>query len=393
MAAGAGGGDLTHEAKLVREGWSLVEGDPIRFARLVYSRLFIDAPDVQGLFRGYRADQKQLGHLVEAVRMMVDAADNPELIRGRLRQLGVDHRKFDTRPIFYEALGEALTSTLREMGGDRWNTNIDAAWNACYDRVAAVMRGAAAERAGTPAYWTAEVIAHERWSEDLAVFTVQPSQPYAFRAGQYCTIKLGQLGRDEWRPMSIANAPAGNNQLTFYVRAVLGGLVSPALVAHLKVGDTLRLGPPLGGPLVADRAYTHGLVVVCGGAGCAAAKAVVEHIATWESPRPQVRAYIGLRRMDDVPILPGLVALASRVPELQVTGVMSDDRGWTGPRGPVGDFASAVEGPLLVRSRDDVFVAGPPGMIESTVDRFMAAGVPRERIHTDFDDWGLRNTV
>jgi NAD(P)H-flavin reductase/hemoglobin-like flavoprotein len=356
--------------------------------QLFYARFFLLAPQARDLFEIDMSRQRD--HLLQALTAVVATADNPGAMRAKLAGLGADHRKFDARPGHYDAAGAALIGALRDVAGPAWTQEMTAAWESAIVRTATIMRDAAAERAGTPAYWTATVIVHERHGSDVAIIRVQPDQPYMYRGGQYVTLKLTERGYDSWRPMSIASAPRADNTLDFYVRAIPGGLVSPALVAHTRVGDTLHLGPPLGGPLVADPAYTSGLVCIGGGVGSSAIKAVVEQVARWKPPIPPVHAYIGMRRVDDLPVAYDLARTASGIDAITVTTIASDEPAtYPGPRGLVGNYAADAEGPGLARTGWDVFVAGPPPMIDHCVRRFTDLGVPRSRIHSDFDDYGL----
>ena len=77
-----------------------------------------------------------------------------------------------------------------------------------------------------------------------------------YRAGQYVSVETPQRPR-LWRYLSPANAPRDDGRLEFHVRAVPGGWVSRSIVAHSRVGDTWRIGPPMGRMQV-DRATAAG---------------------------------------------------------------------------------------------------------------------------------------
>ena len=71
---------------------------------------------------------------------------------------------------------------------------------------------------------------------------VRTDEPVPYRAGQYVSVETPQRPR-LWRSLSPANAPSPDGLLEFHVRAVPGGWVSRAIVAHSRVGDTWRIGP------------------------------------------------------------------------------------------------------------------------------------------------------
>src|SRR6185437_1525383 len=91
-----------------------------------------------------------------------------------------------------------------------------------------------------------------------------------------------------WRYLSPANAPRDDGMIDFHVRAVDGGWVSRALVAHSRVGDTWRIGPPMGRMHV-DPASGREILMVAGGTGMAPIKSLVEDLIKREDPpRTQV---------------------------------------------------------------------------------------------------------
>ena len=93
-----------------------------------------------------------------------------------------------------------------------------------------------------PASWMGRVCEHRRIGWDLALITVQTSEPIPYRAGQYVSVETPQRPR-LWRYLSPANAPRADGTLEFHVRAVSSGWVSRAIVAHSKVGRHLADRP------------------------------------------------------------------------------------------------------------------------------------------------------
>ena len=172
-------------------------------------------------------------------------------------------------------------------------------------------------------------------------------------------------------------APRSDGTLELHVRAVPGGLVSGALVRHTSVGDRLRLGPPLGGMQV-DPESDRDLLFVAGGTGLAPCKAIIEHVARWNSTR-QVRLFYGARRSDDLYGLSGMCRFAAGLPWLTVVGATSEDPGYFGPHGTVADVALAAGD----WSGSDAYVSGPPAMVPATVAALRRAGVPLDRIAYD----------
>jgi len=375
------------EAALIRAGWALVADHTDRLAANTFARLFTTNPAARDLFAVDMAGQRR--RLIDAVRAVVAAADQPARLRQHLADVGRGCATLGAHPEQVHAAGAALLWALADTAGPAWTPPICAAWCATVGRAVAELH-AAASAAGC---WPATVVAHRRIGDDTATFTVQPDRPYPYRAGQHAALRLLRPGYDVWRPMSIASAPRTSGRLTFWARTVPGGLMSPALVAHLRAGDRLLLGPPLGHNLVVDRRFTGGLVLVAGGIGAAAIRGVLEQVARWDHP-PSVRAYLGVGGPGDAALLANLEGVARVLRDVRaVTGVAAgDSQGFPGGLvGQVAQAAAAAEArrvdqrgvPEILGGRQHVLLAGPRRMVTHATRCFAELGVPAERIHTD----------
>jgi NAD(P)H-flavin reductase/hemoglobin-like flavoprotein len=355
----------------------MVAGAQDRLVRDFYSVLMaLGGPAVIGMFPTDM--RKQRGDFGRVLVQWV-LADDPDGLREALRQLGADHRKYDVEPKQYEVAGTALVAAWRGVAGRGWTAAHEAVIREAYGKLAGVMVQGALDRAADQPYWGAEVIAHHRPLDDFAVVTVRPDQPYPFRAGQYTTVELARRPK-LWRPMSIASAPRASNTFDLHVRAVPGGDVSTALVVHTRPGDRLRLGPARGGALVVEPGTASGLVCVASGTGAAPIAAVVESVLRWPTP-PTVHAYVGARSSDDLYVVGQMTRLGSGLPNVHVAGVVSDDPEYMGLRGNVAEVVPGLA-PWAAMGFD-VLLSGPPRMTDLAVDRFVAAGVPEQRIHFD----------
>jgi NAD(P)H-flavin reductase/hemoglobin-like flavoprotein len=364
---------MIEDAHLVKESWDRLEPIAGKVAAHFYARLFVEAPELRELFPMALARQQE--HLVNALRRVVQGLDSPLLLERYLERLGQDHRKFAVQEEHHLLFGRALIDTLRAHSPD-WDDRIEEAWITAYATVAGRMIAGAATTGNGPAWWDAVVTAHHRPASDIAVITLRPDRPYGFYPGQYLTLQTPRRPQ-LWRPYSIANAPRPDGTLELHVRAVPGGLVSGALVGHTAAGQRLRLGPPLGAMQV-DPQTGRDLLFVAGGTGLAPCKAMIEHAARWNTRR-RVHLFYGARRTDELYGLSALTRFAQGLPWLTVVGAVSDDAGYFGRRGLVGDVAVA-EGSWM---DCDAYVAGPPAMIPATVDLLRHHGVPPTQIAHD----------
>jgi NAD(P)H-flavin reductase/hemoglobin-like flavoprotein len=358
----------------IRTSWALVEPQAEDVARHFYGTLFAYAPQTRELFPVNMEVQRS--RLLRALVHVVHMYDHPEDLVPFVEQLGRDHRKFGVLTEHYDAVGFALFSAIGTFAGDAWTVEVEKSWREAYDMVAHAMSTAAAAERG-PASWLGRVVEHERLGWDLARITVQTSEPLPYRAGQYVSVETPQRPR-LWRYLSPANAPREDGSLTFHVRAVNGGWVSRAVVAHSRVGDTWRIGPAMG-RMTVDPASDRDVLMVAGGTGMAPIKALLEALTRRDDP-PRTQVFVGGRSWDDLYDFPALRKLSYDNPWLDVVPVVERDDADSGAE--VGTLADVVTR-YGSWADHDAIVCGSPAMIRATVSRMLVAGTPLDRIRYD----------
>ncbi len=358
----------------IRRSWALVEPKAEELGKHFYSMLFHYAPDTRDLFPVNMEVQRS--RLLRALVHVVQMVDQPEELVPFLHQLGRDHRKFGVLTRHYDAVGGALLTAIESFAGDAWTSEVASAWTEAYSIAAAAMSTAAEAERG-PACWSGRVLEHNRIGWDLATITVQTSEPIPYRAGQYLSVETPQRAR-LWRYLSPANPPRPDGILEFQVRAVPGGWVSRAIVAHTQVGETWRIGPPLGRMSV-DADSGRDLLMVAGGTGMAPIKALLIDLST-QRKQPRTQVFVGGRSWTDLYDFDSLRKLSYSNPWLDVIPVVESDDGTSGAeRGTLGDVVTRYG----AWTDHDVVVCGSPAMIRSTVSRMLVAGTPLDRIKYD----------
>ena len=338
-----------------------------------YSHLFLTHPEVRDMFPVSMATQRD--RFFTALGDVVARVDDLDDLLPVLQQLGRDHRKFGTVAEHYPAAGASLLATLEHFD-DQWNDELAEQWAQAYDLVADVMIQAAAEDDGRPAWWEADVVAHERRTYDVAVLQIRPREPLAFHPGQSVSVETEKRPR-LWRYFSPANAARPDGSLELHVQARAGGPVSTALVQRVGEGDVLRLGPPMGHVALDDES-DRDLLLVAGGTGLAPMKAMVDQVAR-HGPERRVDLFVGARTEDRFYDRADLERLAKEHPWLSVTRAVSDDAQSPLEHGDIGEVVQR-HGPW--RSRD-IYVAGPEAMVTDTAARLVQSGVRQERIRTE----------
>jgi NAD(P)H-flavin reductase len=154
--------------------------------------------------------------------------------------------------------------------------------------------------------------------------------------------------------------------------------VSRAIVAHSRIGDTWRIGPPMGRMHV-DQESGRDLLMVTGGTGVAPIKALLEDLAARPSP-PHTHVFVGGRTWEDLYDFASLRRLSYSNTWLDIVPVVEKGEAGSGAeRGTLADVVTRYG----AWADHDVMVCGSPAMIRATVSRMLVAGTPLDRIRYD----------
>jgi NAD(P)H-flavin reductase len=307
-----------------------------------------------------------------------------------LAQLGRDHRKYGVTPVQYKSMRNALYTTLRSHFTDTWDSGFEEAAQQALNLIIGVMNGAA-DAEGGPAWWDGTVIEHHRVSRDLAVVRLQLDRPMDYHPGQYVNVQVPQCPR-RWRYLSPAIPADPTGAIEFHVRAVLGGMISTAIVGETVPGHRWRLSAPHGGMEI-DRDGGD-VLMVAGSSGLAPLRAMIMDLAQWGA-NPRVHLFFGARYPCELYDLRTLWHIAAHNPWLSVSPVSEYKRNppWAAeypdvepPRGlhlrQIGRLPEVVTKFGGWGDRQ-IFVCGGPKMVEATKAALVAKGAPPERIQHD----------
>jgi len=341
-----------------------------------YGQLFAMDAEVRAMFPAAMDVQRR--RFFRALVRIADAQGDPATLVPYLERLGRAHRKFGVREQHYDVFRRALQATLQRFAASAWGEAMQQAWDRALDQAAQVMTDAARHDAEhAPAWWVATVTAAELRRPDIAVLTLAPEQPLSYSPGQYVSVLTPHWPR-LWRRYSIANAPRDDGTLSLHVRAITGGLVSPALVHHVRAGDAVVLGAAEG-MMTADTKSGRDVLCLAGGTGLAPIKAIVQAITRVPAPgrRREIVLYFGVRRREDLYDLAELHEMELAYPWLQVIPAVSDER----TRNDVMDGTVPELAATATVADRDIYISGPDAMIAKTVQVLNRRGVPGSRIH------------
>ncbi|MCO6412900.1 MAG: CDP-6-deoxy-delta-3,4-glucoseen reductase [Thiogranum sp.] len=220
----------------------------------------------------------------------------------------------------------------------------------------------------------------QRLSHDVMLVQLKLPQTerMQFLAGQYIEFILKDGRR---RAFSIANAPHHDEYLELHIRHIPGGSFTGHVFDELRDRALLRIEGPLGSFYLREDS-PRPVLMMGGGTGIAPLKGMLEHAFYTGFDRP-IHLFWGVRArrdlyMDEVPR-----RWEKEHANFKYTPVLSEpldgDR-WQGATGFVSDAVIASYPDL---SEFDIYMSGPPIMIESATRLFVTHGARMEHMYSD----------
>jgi CDP-4-dehydro-6-deoxyglucose reductase, E3 len=200
--------------------------------------------------------------------------------------------------------------------------------------------------------------------------------------GQYLDVLLDEGRR---RPFSIANHPQVDGSIELHVRHVAGGGFTSWAHDMLRQGDALRIEGPLG-TFVPREDSERPMVFMAGGTGFAPVKAIVEHFMALGTRRP-MRVYWGARSAADLYLRELAAGWAGIAHDLVFQAVISDPEQALASGVRMGLVHEAVLEDQPDLSGYDVYMSGPPAMIDAGRKLFTDAGLSEGRLYYDSFDY------
>jgi CDP-4-dehydro-6-deoxyglucose reductase len=242
-------------------------------------------------------------------------------------------------------------------------------------------------RAGTdipPRKLPARVVELTQLSHDVRRLLLKPpaSLRMPFFAGQYLDVLLPGGKR---RGFSLANAPHDDEFLELHVRLVDGGQFTKHVFSEMQEGALIRLEGPFGQFYLREES-DRPILLMGGGTGFAPLKGILEHAFQIGVQRP-MHLYWGVRArrdlyMDELPR-----QWLEEPPHFRYTPVLSHpepEDAWEGRTGLVHDALLADHPDLAAH---DVYMSGPPGMIDAAKEAFASHHLDPTHLYYDSFDF------
>jgi CDP-4-dehydro-6-deoxyglucose reductase len=230
--------------------------------------------------------------------------------------------------------------------------------------------------------FTLKLVEKTLLSDDVARLVLRCARGERMRRlpGQYLDVLLADGKR---RAFSIANAPHEDDAIELHVRHVAGGGFTSSVFSEMQPGALLRVEGPLG-TFVPREDSERPMLLMAGGTGFAPIKALIEHFLHLGTRRPMT-LYWGARAPADLYLRDLPEQWAREVAGFRFVPVLSDPAQGAAFRNGFVHEVLLEDHPDL--SGFDVYMSGPPTMIDAGRRAFADADLPEERLYYDSFDY------
>ena len=208
--------------------------------------------------------------------------------------------------------------------------------------------------------------------------TLDNDERLQYHAGQYIEFILEDNKR---RAFSIANAPHNDELIELHIRHVEGGLFTDFLFSSMPEHSALQMEGPLG-QFYLREGRNRPIIMVGGGTGFGPLKAMLEHIEHIGFQQP-VHLFMGVRALRDLYMQDMIKQRMEKNPRLSFTPVLSEPMDGDNWQGETGFVHEAVARQFDDMSGFDIYISGPPPMVNAAAERFVQQGASKDSMFSD----------
>jgi benzoate/toluate 1,2-dioxygenase reductase subunit len=234
-----------------------------------------------------------------------------------------------------------------------------------------------------PSSHQGRITAIERLSESTLTFTVglDGDRPLGFLPGQYVNIAVP--GTEQTRSYSFSSRP-GRTQVSFILRDTPTGALPTFLRGPAEVGHPIGFHGPLGSFYLRD--IKRPVLFLAGGTGLAPFTAMLGTIDPDSTAHP-IHLIYGVTSDTDLVKVDELEEAAKRLPGFSFACCVADENSTCPNKGYVTRY---IEPAHLNGGDVDVYLCGPPPMVEAVRNHFKQQGVtPQNFYYEKFTDSGM----
>jgi benzoate/toluate 1,2-dioxygenase reductase subunit len=195
----------------------------------------------------------------------------------------------------------------------------------------------------------------------------------AFLPGQYVNIDVPGTGLS--RAYSFSSRP-GAREVSFLIRRIPGGMMSTWL-ASAKPGAAVSFTGPYGSFYLRD--VVRPVLMLAGGTGLAPFLAMLEQLSA-SGPHHPIHLAYGVTRDEDLVGTEALDAFAQKIPGFTWQACVADEASAYPRKGYVTGYVADRH---LNEGDVDVYLCGPPAMVEAVRSSFATRGVMPASFHAE----------
>ena len=212
----------------------------------------------------------------------------------------------------------------------------------------------------------------------------QTKRLFAFKPGQYITLRKSLAGEDVRRSYSICSAPV-DDELRVAIKQVEGGLFSTYANQDLKVGDVLDVMAPTGNFTVdVDETVAKNYVAVAAGSGITPVLSILKSVLTQE-PNSTFTLFYGSRNTEHIIFQEAIESLKNQyMHRFRIYNVLSREHSGADlfyGRIDAAKLEVFADKLVNVDHTDALFLCGPYEMIMSAREVFEQKGLDKSKIH------------
>ena len=222
----------------------------------------------------------------------------------------------------------------------------------------------------------AEVLGIEQLSDSTISLSlkVEDASRLHFLPGQY--VKIQVPGEQDSRSYSFSSPP-GSDVATFLIRNVPGGLMSSYLTERAKPGDKLTIKGPLGSFYLRDT--KRPVLMLAGGTGLAPFLSMLGKVAETGCDQP-IHLVYGVTNDGDLVEVETIAEYVKKIPSFTFATCVADK----GSNHPLKGYVTHhLEAKHLNAGDVDVYLCGPPPMVDAALALLDNHAVPKDQVFYD----------
>lgn len=391
---------------IVKQTAPAVAANAEAITRRFYALMFAGNPEVKAFFnQAHQHSGGQQRALAGAICAYAANIDNLGALGAAVELIAQKHCSLGIQPEHYPIVGKHLLLAIVDILGDAATEEVLAAWGEAYgflaeifiNREAEIYREQAAAPGGWNGYRPFVVDRREVESDVVVSLYLKPADGCpiaAFKPGQYITVQVDHpVTPTSPRNYSLSDRP-GRDYYRISVKreaspaaGAPGGLISNYLHDDVRVGDTLKVGPPCGEfTLDSSNEAETPVVLLSGGIGITPLLSMAQSLVAEGATRPLhfVHAARNSRVHSHVNEVRRLAAAAPNVS----VHVRYDAPLETDLAEQHCDSTGVVDAALLKSIAPaldaEYYICGPKLFMSSVIRCLRAEGVDDARIHYEF---------